>query len=356
VLLDYRLVGGEKMAEEERRVVGVISPHTDLPIAVLDRLDEQVIKPRIGGLYNKSGLRGNRIVYRYRSIPPGNHSIGELVGNVGSPRTLRAAIVPEDIDLATPIDAETAPPLLLAIQNSHTDSGWFGSANPSVAAIVHTAPGKVASLLEDIFLDISVATSPAIKPIIRAALAHIPRVEFFKRKVEFLISTFGKETHYGRVNSDIGYLPFGAILRRHCSPYSEDNLVTTWDKFLTSRLHKFFPTSDAAVADLRQRKGIGGQISPAKLSDKIRPFAGGGPYLLLITDKRPRQTRHRTSALAALQAQFAASNAGTTWRKGELHAIPAKQLTAPIREWIQRGNVIALKFYLQSSGGATPTV
>ena len=189
------------------------------------------------------------------------------------------------------------------------------------------------NVIVDIMLDIYLANSLPIWPIIRNTLTVKGRDWLYKEKVQFAKERCNGDTAYGKISDRCGYVPFASIARMD-STLVFDKAVSMWDKFILEKLQAYIPEPELIAKDLKKRPAIGGQLKKEeKLASMIAQLSGGA-WLLLFTNK-----------YKGLEPILRSNPSLPASRHGKVAFIKADQIDKGLRDMLRERKLLALKFY-----------
>lgn len=265
----------------------------------------------------------------------------------------------------------------LVILANTEELGWKGTGNseiPVQVGVRNWDPLRVRNLLQDLLLDISIAHSPSVRPVLDNALADLGgHIELYRQKVQYALSQNLTNSAFGPVDETAGYISFASLVRPLSEKERYQKYVRIWDGFLTSQLGtKFLLNGAEAAENLRSRKKIWGQLpKPERLvsrmkddmessNERLKTVANdlesagrhveakelnehassmSGPSLLLFTDKKADSEKCE---------QIVANPKLGSAKHGGIKLIKAVEWDKNLKQFSEEGLVLPLKVYLSS--------
>lgn len=366
-----------------RFVIRVIDLGDNSAWSNLDRISVKDIKPKITAQTGHDF--GSAIEFAYKEEVTDADAIEEILsdefqssirtrtGSQYDQEQLRVVISHNPLSVGNGHVSQTN----LVILANTEELGWRGTGNSEIPAQVGARkwdPLRVRNLLQDLLLDISIAHSPSVRPVLDKALADLGgHKELYRQKVQYVLSRNLTDSAFGPVDETAGYISFASLIRLLPEKERYREYVCIWDDFLTSQLGtKFFLSGNEAAENLRSRKKIWGQLpKPERLvsrmkddveaskerlttaanvledagshaeANELKEHANSmsGPSLLLFTDRKANKEK---------QDQIVANPKLGSARHGGIKLIKAVEWDKNFKQFSEEGLILPLKVYLSS--------
>ncbi|MBU1325612.1 MAG: hypothetical protein KJ676_10235 [Alphaproteobacteria bacterium] len=237
------------------------------------------------------GVSGPAVRTRFQSV--NEITLGDHYSNV----KLRVIVYTGDPPV---LNTEPGGPILIGVQIGGRP-GWRSAKKP-FTAIVGCERDQFPNWLTDLLLDIYIANSSCIKPLVDAvALNGLSK--FFAAKVSYAIAN-GGSSRATPIAPDSGYIALSSLRsesdlsawRPNTSAKHAEIALRIWDRFLSSSCSDFYESMDDAAENLLKRNKIGPLISPSVVHRDIIP----GICVMAVFTPKLRQTRDLASEAASV--------------------------------------------------------
>lgn len=283
--------------------------------------------------------------YIYKEISSDAEKLSEVLNTELTPQLIvRSGGRPTSKDLRVVVsrdalsidkeDFEQDNLILLSFGESETGWDMDRSACCPVRLRLSTQTSTILkSVIADIMLDIYLANSLPIWPVVRNTLTVKGRDWLYREKVRFAKEKYGGDTAYGKISDQCGYVPFASIARLD-STLVFDKAVSMWDDFILERLNAYIPEPELIARDLKKRPALGGQL---KKEEKLASMIGqlsGGAWLLLFTNK-----------YKGLEPVLRSNPNLPAPRHGKIAFMKSAQIDKGLQDMLREHKLMALKFY-----------
>lgn len=284
LLLQKDVVGVRGTILSNTRIVARSASSTDLLNPYVLSTVGQTLSQLRSDLVKRSGVMLPVIEPEFRLFPDGATIIAsELMATKhNDPVDSLRCVIDVKSDTIT-LHGSTGAPIIL-IHLSNENSGWRQDSTGSYNAIVEVNAEFVPQLLTDIFLDLMMANSDHIKPILDAFLKTNCFTSLGALKALHIRRNLGEENIYGRTVGAPGYISF-CTHSRDRGGQNIERAVQIWETFALSEDLVGLATAELAISSLVSRKKVGGQLDPEAVTQAVREAENGVHVLAIYTPK-----------------------------------------------------------------------
>ncbi len=205
-------------------------------------------------------------------------------------------------DQSPDLDINPTPMLLIGAAIRDSNLGWHAGSK-GFTTNVGIKRSDFSDWITKLAVDIYIANSQCVEPIVISLSKSHSLEDFYSRKVKFS-REINASSSIGPISNNAGYVALSALKtdnqgnlpwKRQSAEAQALIAIRNWDNFILSNCQDFLPSIEEAVQNLGQRKDIGGQLSKRRLLATIPAGAG----ILAVYQPKLRQARNLAAEVAS---------------------------------------------------------